>query len=81
MSSGVPTVVSKTQALVEISKDSAVYANPLSVKVIAKKISEVMKNHTLRTRLVKKGLKTAQEYSWSKSAKGVIGVYQGVVGK
>lgn len=81
MASGVPVVASKTQALVEIAGDASLYADPKSMDDIAQKISMVIKDRALRERLVKKGLETAREYSWAKSAKGVLGVYQEVVGK
>lgn len=81
MASGVPVVASKTQALTEISNDSAVFVSPTSAEDIAQKISVVINDRALRGRLIKKGLETAHEYSWVKSAKGVLGVYQEVVGK
>lgn len=81
MSTGVPVVASKTQALVEIAKDAALYANPYSVSDFASKIKSVVNNETLRRELIKKGFAVSKYYSWEKSANNMLKTYTEVLGK
>ncbi len=78
MASGCPVVASKTQALVEIAGDAAIFANPSSQEDLAQKIDEVLENKTVRNNMVKKGLSVVKKYSWEKSARETLDVYRGL---
>lgn len=75
MEAGVPVVSAKTQALVEVAGEAAVYFNPYSVSDIASKIQKVMKSSSLQKELTIKGKKMAQNYSWEKTARETLKVY------
>lgn len=79
MATGTAVVASKTQALVEIAGNSAIYADPKSMQDIAQKIKKVLKDNVLRKSLIKKGLLTAKEFSWEKTSKGMLKIYRSVI--
>lgn len=74
--SGTPVVAAKTQALVEIGEDGALYANPNDSKEMAAKISELITNKEKRKQLVKKQEKIVKKYSWEKTAEETIKIYK-----
>ncbi len=72
---GTPVVASKAQCLVEMSGDSAVFINPHDTKEMANALRSVLDNKTLRSRIVRAGLENAKSYSWGKTAKETIAIY------
>lgn len=79
MSAKVPLILSKTQALVEVAQDSAIYFDPHSIDDIAQKIDKVMKDVKLRRILVEKGSRRAGFFSWEKAAVETISVYKKIM--
>ena len=78
---GVPVVASKTQALVEIGDDAAIFVDPQSPKDIAAGIKRVIENTNLRRELIEKGLRRITEFSWDKTAKETVSVYRKIIGE
>ena len=76
MACGVPTICSRTQALCEIAGDNTEYFEPLNVNDMANGISKLLTNKTLRSNLSKKGLKHISKFTWEKTARETIDVYQ-----
>lgn len=76
MSCGVPCVISKTQALVEISNDASLIAETNSYKDFADKIKILLEDKKLSFEYSSKGLKRAKEFSWNKTAEGTLEVYK-----
>jgi len=76
MEAGVPVVCSRTQVLVEVAGDSAVYFDPYSENDIAEKLKYVMSNKKIQKDLVSKGFFRAKKYSWQKTALETIKVYE-----
>ncbi len=70
---GCPVVTSKTGSLLEVAGDAAFYVNPESVEDIVEKLEVVDQS------LVKKGLVQAKKFSWEKTAKETLRVYEEVV--
>jgi glycosyltransferase involved in cell wall biosynthesis len=79
-SCGVPVVISKTQALVEIAGGGALIADPNSSKDFADKISSLFKDSTNRLHLIRAGKTRVKDFSWEKTAKETLEVYRKVVG-
>jgi len=79
MSSGTPVVVSRTNALVEVSGGAAMVADPLNPKDIAKNISKILKDIRLKNRLVKRGFARSLGFSWNRAAKETIEVYKAII--
>jgi len=81
MAAGCPVVASKIQALVEIAEDAALFADPKDPKDMAKKITEILKNAKAREQLVKKGEKRVKNFSWTKTTKKTLRVYEQILQK
>ncbi len=77
-SCGVPVVISKTQALVEIAGGAALTADPNSSKDLADKISSLLQDSTQRLHLIRAGKTRAKDFSWEKTAENTIEVYKKV---
>ncbi len=75
MSLGCPVICSEIPVLKEIYKDSAIYFNPLDFVDIAEKIKGFLSDKGMKEKLSLSGLKLAETYSWSKTVKETLGVY------
>jgi glycosyltransferase involved in cell wall biosynthesis len=78
MASGTPVVTSNISSLPEAVGDAAVLVNPENVFDIARGIREVLLNKDLRACLVVKGKEQAARFSWERTAREVIDVYEEV---
>lgn len=78
MASGLPVVISKEGSLGEIADSAAVYVDPLNYEEIASKLEVVLKEGALREELTRKGLDQAKKFTWEKTAKEVLKVYEEV---
>ncbi len=76
---GVPVVCSRTQALVEVAGNSALYADPFNPEDMALKIQELMNNTSLRAFYIRKGYERLKIFCWEKTANKVIDVYKNIV--
>ena len=79
MLAGCPTAISKTSCLPEIYKDASVYFNPENPEEIAQAINQVLLNKQLRTSLIQKGFKRAQQYTWEISCKAHIEILEDLI--
>ena len=80
MACGTPTIVSDVSSLPEIVGDAALKVTPQKHKELAETIRAVLENYTLQHELVAKGLQQAKKFSWKKTAKETLNVYQEVEG-
>ncbi len=78
MASGTAVVNAKTQALVEVAEDAAIYANPKDEREMAKQIEKITQDAYLRVSLIRAGEKRVGEFSWEKTAKETLLVYEKV---
>jgi len=76
MACGSPVVSSNTSSLPEIAGDAAIFVNPCSVEEIAQAMQEVLKNGRLREKLVQKGLERARLFTWEKTGRETLRVYE-----
>jgi glycosyltransferase involved in cell wall biosynthesis len=81
MASGTPVVTSNISSLPEAVGDAAVLVNPENVFDIARGIREVLLDADLRARLVSKGREQAARFSWERTAREVIEIYEEVAKK
>lgn len=78
---GVPVVASKTQALVEVAKDAALFTDPFSPKDMAMKLRSLINNPSLRAEYIRKGNDRLKDFSWDKAAKRTLVVYEEIYKK
>lgn len=81
MASGTAVVTSNVSSLPEAVNDAAMLVNPENVFDIARGIREVLLDPELRARLVIKGMEQAARFSWDRTAREVIDVYEEVAKK
>jgi glycosyltransferase involved in cell wall biosynthesis len=72
---GTPIITSNVSSLPEVAGKAAIYINPNSIEDMVKAISRIAKSTSLRRQLVTKGLKQARQFSWIKTAKETLKVY------
>jgi glycosyltransferase involved in cell wall biosynthesis len=75
MACGVPTVVSNSSCLPEVSGGILEYFDPLSVEEMADVIRRSLEDSELRCRLREKGLERAAQFSWESCAQKTLRVF------
>jgi len=79
MACGVPVVVSDAGSLPEVAGEAGVIVNPYKTESIAKGIAKVLSMNDLEyNKLVEKGLRQVQKFSWEKTAKMTIEILEKV---
>jgi glycosyltransferase involved in cell wall biosynthesis len=78
MACGTPVVAANVSSLPEVCGNAAVMVDPEKVDKIAEGIKKATDDKMLRKRLIKRGLIQAKKFSWEKTAKETIKVYQKV---
>lgn len=76
MSTGTPVLCSNTSSLPEVGGKAVVYADPGNPSDFADKIIKIIRNESLRSELIQKGLQRARLFTWDKAAKETLSVYE-----
>ena len=76
MATGTPVVTSNVSSLPEAVGDAAVLVNPENVFDIARGIRDVLLDDDLRHRLILKGKEQAARFSWERTARDVVEIYE-----
>lgn len=79
MACGTPVVTSNVSSLPEVVGDAGLMVPPLESKAIAEAIGSVLANQQLADQLREKGIQRAQNFSWEKTARQTLAVYQEVL--
>lgn len=79
MACGCPVITSNVTACLEVAGDAALLVNPRSVDEIANAMRRLMKDQELRKMLRKNGLKRVLQFTWRKSAKKHLEVFEKVL--
>ncbi|MHB1687860.1 MAG: glycosyltransferase [Ignavibacteriaceae bacterium] len=67
MKSGCPVITCRNSSLTEVAGDAAIYVEEDNIYSMKRALSQIS-SETLRKNIIKKGLKNAQRFSWTKSA-------------
>ena len=81
MACGTPVVTSNTSSLPEVAGDAALLVDPSDVAAIAWAMRRVLDDHALSAKMRAKGLARAREFTWERTARETIAVYERVLGK
>lgn len=73
---GLPVVASRIGAHVEIGEEACLYVNPHKPEDVAQKITSLFTDTNLRNSLIKKGFAQVKRYSWEKTARETLKVYE-----
>ena len=79
MACGCPVVCANTTSLPEIAGDAAQFFDPLDVAQMAETIYNVWHSSSLQQSLRQKGLERAKAFSWVKTARQTLAVYQRIL--
>ncbi|HID87273.1 MAG TPA: glycosyltransferase family 1 protein [Anaerolineae bacterium] len=79
MACGVPVICSNTSSLPEVAGDAAIMVNPLDVDELAAAMERVLEDPALREEMAGKGTMQASKFSWERTARETLGVYESVV--
>jgi len=76
MAAGCPVLASNSSCLPEIYGQAALYFNPLDIDQMAAKIKAVIEKPRLAAKLRRLGRRQVKKYSWAKTARETIKVYE-----
>lgn len=76
MACGCPVITSNYGAMKEVAGDAAILVSPRSTKSILNGIFKIVNNEELRKSFVKKGIRRASLYSWEKTARATLSIYE-----
>ncbi|MDD2677179.1 MAG: glycosyltransferase family 1 protein [Methylacidiphilaceae bacterium] len=76
MACGVPTIVSDTSCLPEVTRGASMLVSPDDGPAFAEKIEEALTATAWRTSAINQGRRVAQEYSWDACIDRTIDVYR-----
>ncbi|MFA5961885.1 MAG: glycosyltransferase family 1 protein [Parcubacteria group bacterium] len=75
MRCGVPVIAANNSSLPEICADSAILIDPHKPEEILEAIKQILKNKDLREKLINRGIKKAQEFTWKKTAEKTLELF------
>jgi len=81
MACGTPVIASSISAIPEVTRDAALQVDPYNVEELAGAIQRVLDNPELAQDLRERGLDRAAEFTWEKTARQTIAVYEKVLGE
>jgi glycosyltransferase involved in cell wall biosynthesis len=76
MACGVPVITSNTSSLPEVVGDAAITVAPHDVEGLAAAMRRVLEDQTLREDMRQKGLERVRSFSWEKTARQTLKVYE-----
>lgn len=75
MRHGAPVVSSNATCLPEVNQDGALYFDPLNTEDMADKIEQMITNKKLRQKYIERGSKVVKQYSWERTARQTLEVF------
>jgi len=81
MSLGVPAITSNVSAMPEIAGDAAVLINPESVDELYEGIKKLIEDKQFYNEMKEKAVFRASQFSWEKTAKETVEIYESVLSK
>lgn len=78
MSCHCPVITSQTSSMPEVAGQAALYVNPYKVEEIAEAMKKLTTDNILRDRLIEKGYKQAEKFSWERCARETVELFEGM---
>jgi glycosyltransferase involved in cell wall biosynthesis len=75
---GTPIITSNVSSMPEVGNKAALFIDPTSIPDIVKAITKITKISALRNKLKTKGLVQAKKFSWLKTAKKTLLIYNSI---
>jgi glycosyltransferase involved in cell wall biosynthesis len=80
MACGVPIVTSNVSSMPEVVGDAALLVEPEHPEEISEAMARLYTDEGLRSRLVAKGLKRSQEFTWPEAARKLLNLFEKCMG-
>lgn len=80
MACGVPVLVCNSASMPEVVGNAGILVKPDTEKMVDA-LNKLVENKKLRTRLSKKGLKMAKEFTWKKCAEDTVKIYESLTSR
>lgn len=81
MACGTPVVTANSSSLPEVAGDAALLVDPYNVAEIAAAMRRILEDPALAAELRQRGLERAKQFTWEKTARQTIAVYEKVLGE
>jgi glycosyltransferase involved in cell wall biosynthesis len=78
MACGTPVITSNVSAMPEVAGGAGYLVDPESIDEICCGIEQVVGSYSLRERLILKGLKRSQDFSWDVSASNIWNIFASI---
>ncbi len=78
MKVGTPVITSNLSSLAEVAGNAALLVNPTSTKELVEAITKIASSPSTRRNLINKGYRQSAKFSWVKTAKETLAIYQKV---
>jgi glycosyltransferase involved in cell wall biosynthesis len=78
MACGTPVVCSNTSSLPEVAGDAALMVDPTDASALAQALGRVISDSRLQANLAERGLRRAAAFSWERTARETVAVYEQV---
>jgi glycosyltransferase involved in cell wall biosynthesis len=79
MACGTPVIASNRTSIPEIAEDAAILIDPVNADEIADAIYRVISDTSLRDHLIRKGFERAKRFSWEKTARETLALYNEII--
>ncbi len=76
MACGTPVVASDTSSLPEVGQGAALYASPRDAAGFAAHVLRLLRDAELRSRMIVAAVERARQFSWRRTAKSTLQVYE-----
>ncbi len=76
-----PVCASLTSSLPEVGGGAALYFDPFVTEHITDVVRRALTDGALAAEMRRKGLERAQEYSWERTARQTVALYEGILGR
>jgi glycosyltransferase involved in cell wall biosynthesis len=81
MACGTPVITANVGATAEVGAGAAMLVDPRSVEAISGAMRTVLADEEVRAGLRKRGLARAREFSWARTARETLAVYEGALAR
>lgn len=76
---GCPVVASNSSSIPEVVGDAGLYFDPESMEELGERINQVINDNDLRKKLIEKGYKQKEKFSWNKCSEETLKFYKKVL--
>ena len=81
MECGIPVITSNISSMPEVAGGAALLVDPNNIQEIAEKMNDIVNSKTLRKQLIESGFKRVKQFSWERTARQTLKVYNEIYRK